>query len=247
MDGLQGLIKEGNCTTEEICRAEHAAEAIKDPRDIELMIDYFRARGQYRNLMYFTLAIYTGLRVSDMLRLTFSSLVNPDMTWRDEIVIEEKKTAGTRKRRVNRHIAINEEAKRAVREYLEHEAIFGRTITLDTYLFRSESRNSSGANTPIHRNKVDEFLKKAARETGVAERVRVSTHTTRKTFGYRVLSLTGDVTTLQRILQHSSPAITLAYCGITSADMEQIYLNLNYNNNARSQTHQTQPLSGGMM
>lgn len=229
-ESLAGLISGAagsETTTEAIHKEEHAAEAIKDPRDIQLMADHYRSKGQYRNLMYFVIGLHTGLRVSDMLRLRFCDLLNDDLTWRDEIVIEEKKTKNTKKRRSNRHIAIGGAIRDVVREYLTREAELDHEITLDTYLFRSESRNARG-NVPLHRNKVDDFLKQAAKETGVAERVKVSTHTLRKSFGYRVLTMTGDITTLQKILCHSSPAVTLSYCGISRSDMERIYLDLNY-------------------
>ena len=210
-----------------ISKAEHAAEPFKLESDIRLMEEYYRSHQQYRNLLYFVCGIHFGLRVSDMLRLTWGSLLNNDLTFREEIVILEKKTAHTRKRSFNRHIAINGRVKEIAIEYLEHQKLLGREITLDTYLFRSESNNSRG-NAPMHRSKVDVFLKKAAKETGVADRVRVSTHSVRKTFCYWSLRNGVSVGMLQKILGHRSELQTLTYAGYTADTIRDAYENLTF-------------------
>lgn len=52
----------------------------------------------------------------------------------------------------------------------------------------------------------------AAKEVGLTE---IGTHTLRKTFGYHFYQQYKDVAVLQQIFNHSSPAVTMRYIGIT--------------------------------
>lgn len=226
--------EEQNCITDELAE-ERTVDPIKDPVDIQRMIDYFRSNQEWRNLMYFIVAISTGLRVSDMLSLRWGSLLceddNGSISWRSEIVILEKKTKNTRKRKRNRHIAINQAIRDVATEYLGYMDARGIEITLDMPLFCSEARNrSTGASKPMHRNSVDKFLKKAARATGVADRVRIGNHSTRKTFGYQMMRQNGNsgrtLLLLQKMFGHSTSAVTLAYIGLTDDEIRDAYLGL---------------------
>lgn len=48
----------------------------------------------------------------------------------------------------------------------------------------------------------------------------IGTHTMRKTFGYWYYKQSKDIATLQSILNHSHPEITLRYIGITDEEIE---------------------------
>ncbi|MDT0761303.1 tyrosine-type recombinase/integrase, partial [Staphylococcus pseudintermedius] len=50
-------------------------------------------------------------------------------------------------------------------------------------------------------------------------------HTMRKTFGYKYYNKTKDVGTLQKMFNHSSPAITLRYIGIEQAELDDALRN----------------------
>lgn len=208
---------------------ERAADPIKDPADIRAMMEYYRQKGQWRNLVYFVVAISTGLRVSDMLRLRWGSLIDPEtMTWRSEIVILERKTANTRKRQRNRHIAISQAVRDVAEEYLGYMDARGIEISLDMYMFRSDRAMRDGDNVPIHRNNVLDFLKKAADAIGLSDKARISCHSTRKTFGYHMMRNNGNsertLLLLQKMFGHSSAIITLAYIGLTDDEMHRAYL-----------------------
>ena len=49
----------------------------------------------------------------------------------------------------------------------------------------------------------------------------------RKTFGYHAYKKGMDITVIQKLLNHSSTAVTLSYIGITRDDLDNVYLNLN--------------------
>lgn len=53
----------------------------------------------------------------------------------------------------------------------------------------------------------------------------IGTHTMRKTFGYHHYKKFKDVVMLQKIFNHSSPAITLRYIGIEQDKINESYHN----------------------
>ena len=68
-------------------------------------------------------------------------------------------------------------------------------------------------------------LRLAAQEVGIREKV--GTHTMRKTYGYQLFKQGVDITRIQKMLNHSSPEITLAYIGITKDETDSLIKNLN--------------------
>ena len=54
-------------------------------------------------------------------------------------------------------------------------------------------------------------------------KTRFSTHTMRKTFGYHHYKQFNDVALLQKILNHSSPSITLRYISIYQEEIDSSY------------------------
>jgi len=67
-------------------------------------------------------------------------------------------------------------------------------------------------------------LNEAAAVVGLAE---IGTHTLRKTFAYHVFSATKNLTLVQKLLNHSSPATTLRYIGIEQEELNACYTGLN--------------------
>ena len=69
------------------------------------------------------------------------------------------------------------------------------------------------------------------RDRDLSLNVKVSTHTLRKTFCYHQMLMSHNdsrkLLLLQKMLNHSSPAQTLDYIGITSEEIEEAYRNLN--------------------
>lgn len=220
-----GLIQEGSencgCRTAE----EHDSKPIKELEDIAKISNYFIAKGKWRDNMLFITGINMGLRVSDLLTLRFGDLIDENMNFRSSFAILEKKTSNTRKVKRNRYVGVNQAVRDAVILYLEHTD----NVSLDSYMFPSESKNGSSLNKPIHRNSVERILKDAAKAVGISEHV--ATHTLRKTFGYHQMMMSGNdprkLLLLQKIFGHSSATQTLTYIGITNEEIEEAYLNLN--------------------
>jgi integrase len=163
-------------------------EPIRDPAMVEDIANYLKKTNE-RNYIMFLCGIYTGLRISDILKLKVSDVKN-----RNNISIREKKT---QKQRI---FEINPLLKRELATYVYDKEP-------DEYLIQSRQNY----NKPLTRSMAYKILQ------GVAEQFNlecIGCHTLRKTFGYHFYRQYKDVVTLQRILNHSHPGITLRYIGI---------------------------------
>lgn len=204
---------------------EHAAEPIKSVDDIFRISQYLISNGRYRDNMLFIVGINFGLRVSDLRMLRFSNLINDNCTFRDSFPVFEKKTRNTRKRKKNRYITINTAVVEAVTLYLENTP----GVCMSDYMFRSLSNRGGNVNEPLSIKSIDRILKGIASELDLS--VKMSTHTLRKTFCYHQMLMSHNdsrkLLLLQKMLNHSSPAQTLDYIGITSEEIEDAYRKLN--------------------
>ncbi|HGR7870341.1 TPA: site-specific integrase [Streptococcus pneumoniae] len=113
------------------------------------------------------------------------------------------------------HIKLRErktkELKKEMRRYVEGKPFHH-------FLFKSRQ----GQNKAITRERAYQIIHEAAEELGIDN---VGTHTMRKTFGYKYYNKTKDVGTLQKMFNHSSPAITLRYIGIEQAELDDALRN----------------------
>lgn len=204
---------------------EHTAEPIKNMDDITRITEYLIRRRRWRDNMLFIVGINFGLRVSDLIQLRFSNLINDNLTFKDTFPVFEKKTRNTRKHKKNRYITINTAVIEAVTLYLEHTP----GVCLSDYLFRSQSHNGSNHNKPLTRCAVDTILKGIADDLHL--NMKMSTHTLRKTFAYHQMVMSNNdprkLLLLSKMLGHSSVAVTMDYIGITGEEIEEAYRNLN--------------------
>ena len=203
---------------------EHTSEPIKDIEDIQRISEYLLSKGRYRDNMLFIVGINFGLRISDLLQLRFLHILNEDLTFKTTFPILEKKTKNTRKIRRNRYITINDAVIDAVVTYLSHNQ-----CSLDDYMFRSESNNSTNENKPISRQMADHIMKGIGRDLGLSNKM--ATHTLRKTFAFHQMAMSNNdprkLLLLQKMFGHSSAAQTLDYIGITNEEIEEAYRKMN--------------------
>ena len=152
------------------------------------------AQNGSRDILLFSMGINTGLRISDLLKLKVG-----DVRGKNEYVLREEKT------KKNKRIMLH-----AVRKDIEDFIVLKSD---EEYLFAS--RKGAG---PIGRVQAYRILNKAARDCGLEE---IGTHTLRKTFGYHFYRSNQNVAMLQQLFNHSSPAITLRYIGITQDEIAE--------------------------
>lgn len=230
---VAGLITPAKEETHSELAPEHAAEPIKNLDDIYRISDYLIKNGRYRDNMLFIVGINFGLRVSDLRRLHFSDIINDNFTFRTSFPIFEQKTRNTRKKKLNRYITINTAVIEAVTLYLQNTP----GVSLSDLMFKSNSNKEKNreAQEPLSRQSVDRILKGIANDLNL--NIRFSTHSLRKTFCYWMM-IDGNndqrrLLLLQKMLNHSSPAQTLDYIGITGEEMEAAYKALNLGSEKR--------------
>lgn len=150
-----------------------------------------------RNLLLFNLGINSGLRVSDILALDVKDVKN-----KTYIELREKKTNKFK------HFPINIKLQNEINEFIkgkdENEPLF-----------------ISQKNNRLSRLQTYKILNKVAKEAGI--KVRIGTHSLRKTFGYHHYKQFNDIVLLQKIFNHSSTSVTLRYIGLEQETIDESY------------------------
>lgn len=189
-------------------------QPIRDKKQIEAIKRHLKGN-EYgaRDLCLFTLGINSGLRVSDLLQLTVGDVVDAGGKPLDRITLRETKTGKSKS------FPISTTAAKAIKDYLATRPGAGA----DEPLFLS--RKSRTGDGHLRRAQAYELINGAARAVGITDPI--GTHTLRKTFGYWAYKDGKDITLIQKLLNHASPAVTLAYIGITQDELDDVYLSLN--------------------
>ena len=178
-------------------------EPIRDKKLIEDMKKHLKINN-IRDWLLFTLGINSGLRIGDLLRLNVEDVLS------GEVVIREKKTGKTKK------FVLSHTCRQAIGEYLETT---GRTTGV---LFPSRKDNSQAITTV----QAWRIIKEAAAFVGIPGNI--GSHTMRKTFGYWALRQGADISFVMTALNHSNPAVTKRYIGITADELDtEIYSKMN--------------------
>ncbi|WP_050608239.1 site-specific integrase [Clostridium niameyense] len=170
-------------------------EPIRDTQKVRDIQEYLK-RTDERNYILFITGVYTGLRISDILRLKVK-----DVKDKRFIYIREKKTS---KQNI---IEINKLLEKEYKWYCSNRE-------LDEYLIKSRE----GVNKAISRVQAYKIIKTVGKDFGIGN---LGTHTLRKTFGYHYYKQTKDVATLMKMFNHSDPSITLKYIGIIQDQMNK--------------------------
>lgn len=170
-------------------------EPIRDSQKVRDIQEYLK-RTNERDYILFITGIYTGLRISDILRLKIR-----DVQDKNFIYIREKKTG---KRNI---VELNKQLKKEYKWYCNDKNV-------DEYLIKSRE----GLNKAISRERAYSIIRQVGKDFGIEN---LGTHTMRKTFGYHYYRQTKDVATLMRMFNHSDPSITLLYIGIIQDEMNR--------------------------
>ncbi len=183
---------------------KNIAEAIKSRKDVEAVEKYLAVQSG-RNRLVWVFGINTGLRVSDILALNIEDVEN-----KSYLEVIEKKTNKYKR------FPLNGKLKLLIKEYLK-ERKKQYALTNDEPLFLGKKH------LRLNRSQVYRFLNDTCRKLNIG--INIGTHTMRKTFGYHHYKKFNDVALLQKILNHSSPAITLRYIGISQEEIDYSYNN----------------------
>ena len=88
-------------------------------------------------------------------------------------------------------------------------------------LFQSVSRNRSTAR-PVTR----QHISTAFNDVGTIVGVHLNTHSMRKTRGYHLHKSGQSIEVICKMLNHSSPSVTMRYIGIDSDDIKKTYTDM---------------------
>ncbi len=184
---------------------KNLVEPIKDKKAIENLEEYLKKQS-LRNQLIFVFGCNSGLRISDILSLNVADVEN-----KKYVEIKEKKTGKYKK------FPLNEKLQRLIKEYLPERAENYYSLTESEPLFLGKKHKR------LDRSQVYRFLNDACKNLGIE--ANIGTHSMRKTFGYFFYQKFHDVALLQKILNHSSPAITMRYIGIAQEEIDSSYKN----------------------
>lgn len=159
---------------------------------------------KYHFSLYVALACFWGLRVSDLLRLKWSDIVN-----KDQITLMEKKTGK------KRDISINPKLQLHIHECFDK--IKPKSIDSPIFSFTVQYLNR--------------FLKKI--KTDYKLKIgNISSHTFRKSFGRKIYESSENsefaLVKLSEVFNHSSPSITRKYLGIKKEEIMEMYSSLTF-------------------
>lgn len=175
--------------------------------DFRSLISKLERDGEFKYCLLISIGVFTGLRISDLLKLKFSQFEGTDI-----LTIQEKKTKKIRK------IKINQDLKEIVGRLKMKMGI----TNPDQFIFL----NRYGTK-PIDQSWANVNLKRIFKKYGIALEGNISSHMFRKTLGNRVLKLnnySGEaVILLMSLFNHSSPSITRAYLGIKEREVLDVY------------------------
>lgn len=175
-------------------------EAVKTTAEVEQVAHKLtlNARGNtlYADIWMFGLQV--ALRISDLLTITYEDALQ------GRVIIKESKTGKVR------NITLNQKAVGIVQKRRAANPTH-------TFLFEVESNRAKGK--AVSRVAVATAFKAVGDELGI----QLGTHSMRKTRGWIMHSSGMSIERICMVLNHSSPAITMAYIGITQAEIDSTY------------------------
>jgi integrase len=166
----------------------------------------------YKFCLLISIGVFTGLRISDLLSLTYSDLLS-----NETFTLREKKT------KKQRSIKVNKDLKEIVSRIVSKSNI----TNLNQLIFINKYGTKS-----IDKSYVNVKLKELVKKYRIKLDGNVSTHTFRKTLGRRVMEVNNysneSLILLMELFSHSSMSITKRYLGIREQEIHNVYDSLTF-------------------
>jgi integrase len=172
-----------------------AVEPVRDIRQFKIIeAELYKHYGeQYADL--WAIGLNVALRIGDLLSITMADAALA--LDRGYLGIKEQKTGKLR------DIKLNTTAKARIQQRLS-------SCPSDIYLFQAHSNNLRGRTKALSR----QVVYAAFRKVGDSMGLKMGTHTMRKSLGYAMHSAGSPIELIARTLNHSNPAVTMAYIGL---------------------------------
>lgn len=185
-------------------------EPIRSRAEIDAVLSAFSGKLAARNRALFLLGITSALRISDLLALRWTDVLDLEdynsghgstLTFCASVEVRERKTG---KRKV---FPLGSTVAGALGEW--------RRVNRGEWIF---SNDSGGA--PISRVQAWRVLSRAAALAGLKG---IGTHSLRKTWGYHARRNGVSIALIMEALNHSSEGVTLRYLGFTWEEVRAAY------------------------
>ena len=161
---------------------------------------------EYKMSLLISMGSFWGLRISDLLKLKWDDVLD-----KDTFILAEKKTGKSRE------IKINDQLQRHIRDCYRQI----KPYKIEDFIFTSQK----GSVFSIQRINVIFKTLKGRYNLNVQN---FSTHSMRKTFGREIFNKSGvnaelALVKLSHLFNHSNPAITRRYLGISQKELLDTY------------------------
>jgi len=177
-------------------------EPIRDKTTVKDIGDYLKEVHEKYYIMYM-IGIYSGLRVSDILKLKVR-----DVRGKTDIKLREKKTGK------EKLFPVNAELSKAIATYCEGKKDY------DYLVPSARARNKA-----VSREYAYRVIHAAGQRFGLDN---LGTHTMRKTFGYHFYMQNKDIVLLMRIFNHNDQSKTLRYIGVEQSTINDAMKKFTY-------------------
>ena len=168
--------------------------------------------GHYKFCLLISIGVSTGLRISDLLNLTYSDLLSYDTFTFIETKSKRKKS-----------LKINKDLKNIVNR------IFLKSNITDLHQFIFINKYGT---KPIDKSYVNVKLKELFLKYRIKVNGDISTHTLRKTFGIRVMEVNNysneSLDFLRELFGHFDTSTTKRYLNLKEEEIKDIYDSLNF-------------------
>lgn len=163
--------------------------------------------GDYRMSLLIGCGIFFGLRISDLLQLSWDMLLDGD-----SFTLTEQKTDKRRTVRINR-------------DFQKHIRACHKAMRITD---NASKCFINAAGLPLSIQRVNVFLKQIKTKYSLKTVRNISSHSLRKTFGRKVFESAGEnanmaLVRLSELFNHSNVAITKIYLGIRQEELLETY------------------------
>lgn len=163
--------------------------------------------GDYRMSLLIGCGIFFGLRISDLLQLSWDMLLDGD-----SFILTEQKTGKRRTVRINR-------------DFQKHIRACHKAMRITD---NSSKCFINAAGQPLSIQRVNVLLRQIKAKYSLKTVRNISSHSLRKTFGRKVFESAGEnanmaLVRLSELFNHSNVAITKIYLGIRQEELLETY------------------------
>jgi integrase len=183
-------------------------DALRDLAQINSIKEHLK-KHSYRDYLLFVVGINTGLKISELLLIQVKELFNREGEIKDFYHYSEMESEG------RKSVFLNKRVKEAVTTYLNQV-----NIEEQIYLFQSRKFKQ-----PITRQQAYRIIHEAAVKVGIEGKI--GTNSLAKTFGFHAFKQGVSIALLQKHFNHSTPAETLKFLGITKEDIITTQIDVN--------------------